>query len=323
MCFIRMGGHLKKDNGWDKFFEDNERYSDIINGIGCQGQQIVKASDLSELDIKVSGKYRDMLRKAAFGVGFAIIGIENQETIDYGLPIRILEYDIGHYRRQKNRIAKRNKYKIKNKCIDTSNLEKGEFLYKFFKSDKVYPVVTFILYAGEEPWKGPTSLHDVISFQDVPDAIQCLVENYKIHVVDIRRLKDTSIFKTDVKQVFDFLKCTEDEQAMLDLMEKDMYYKNMDIDAYEVVKNYANISKAIHVENYQTEGGVNVCKAITDLIEDSRAEGREEGIKEGVKEGQAVVILNMLNQDLSIEKICLYTGCDMEFVRAVKDGTVA
>lgn len=74
------------------FFSDNERYADIINGIGCDGVPFVRGKDLQELDTKVNfgrikrqgrrekGKktfYRDLVRKTPFGVSFAIIGIEN------------------------------------------------------------------------------------------------------------------------------------------------------------------------------------------------------------------------------------------------------
>ena len=38
---------MKKDVGWKSFFEDNHRYADVINGIGCNGKQFVKDSDLS------------------------------------------------------------------------------------------------------------------------------------------------------------------------------------------------------------------------------------------------------------------------------------
>lgn len=311
-------GTMKKDKSWNKFFEDNHRYSDVINGIGCHGEQIIKPSDLTELDSRSNGNYRDMVRKAAFGVGFAIIGIENQETVDYGIPIRIMDYDVGYYRRQKAKITRRNRRRIKKRLISSRELEAGEFLYGFRKCDKVYPVVSIVLYAGEEAWSGPVSLHDMIDFSDIPASIQQLVQNYNVHIVDIRRIKDTSVFRTDVKQVFDFLKCIEDKQALLDLVEKDAYYKSMDRDAYEIVKSYANISKVIRVEDYKVEGGVDVCRAIEDLMTDSR----KEGIKEGIKEGQTVVIINMLRQDLPVEKICLFTGCDVEFVNKVKNDIV-
>ncbi|MBR2046118.1 MAG: Rpn family recombination-promoting nuclease/putative transposase [Agathobacter sp.] len=310
---------MEKDKQWIKFLEDNVRYSDIINGFGCGGEQIISPSDLTELDTRENGKYRDTLRKIAFGVGFAIVGIENQETVDYSLPIRIMDYDSGCYRKQKSKIARRNRRKFKRSKGLLSDFESSEFLYGFLKSDKVYPVVTFVLYAGKEEWVGPKCLHDIIDFRGIPDKIIELVENYRIHIVDIRRVKDTTVFKSDVKQVFDFLKCSEDKRALLDLIQKDSYYKNMDVDAYALVKSYTNISKTLKIEDYRMEGGIDVCKAINDLIIDSREEGREEG----VLETQKIIILNMLKQNVPTETICLFTGCNKEFVNEIKSGVVA
>ncbi len=90
---------MAQDIEWKGFLADNDRYADIINGICCGGKQVVNGSDLHELDSQVSFlrgprfvrswnpkksrrkiKIRDTLRKAAFGVNFAIIGIENQEV---------------------------------------------------------------------------------------------------------------------------------------------------------------------------------------------------------------------------------------------------
>ena len=105
----------------------------------------------------------------------------------------------------------------------------------------------------------------------------------------------------------------------------------MDMEAYEVVRSYANISDIIQVEKYRGKEGIDVCRAIQELMEDSREqgilEGKEagirEGIKEGIKEGQAAVVLNMLEQNLPIDKICLFTGCSIEFVNEVKENSVA
>ena len=35
---------------WKEYFRDDARYVDIINGIGCGGQQLVKSEDLQEAD---------------------------------------------------------------------------------------------------------------------------------------------------------------------------------------------------------------------------------------------------------------------------------
>ena len=88
---------MEKDLRCNAFFSDNERYADIINGIGCDGIPFVQGKDLQELDARVSiggltgyktGKrgrsrkpfYRDLVRKTPFGINFAIVGIENQEN---------------------------------------------------------------------------------------------------------------------------------------------------------------------------------------------------------------------------------------------------
>lgn len=106
---------MDKDFNSCIFFSDNERYADIINGIGCDGVPFVRGKDLQELDIRVNfGRikrqgwrqkvkktfYRDLVRKTPFGVNFAIIGIENQEWIDYSLALRVLCYDAGEYEKQ-------------------------------------------------------------------------------------------------------------------------------------------------------------------------------------------------------------------------------
>ena len=57
------------------FFEDDRRYADLINGVICNGVQLVKERDLLEADSTERKKNRDILRKAALGVNFVILGI--------------------------------------------------------------------------------------------------------------------------------------------------------------------------------------------------------------------------------------------------------
>ena len=39
---------MGKAQEWNAFFEDNHRYADLINGIGCGGVQFVKDTDLMD-----------------------------------------------------------------------------------------------------------------------------------------------------------------------------------------------------------------------------------------------------------------------------------
>ena len=114
-----------------------------------------------------------------------------------------------------------------------------------------------------------------------------MVADYKINLVEIRKLEDTSVFKTDVRQVFDFIRCSNDKNALKKLVETDDYYKNMEEDAFDVAVQYTNAMELIEAkEYYEKEGMVDMCKALTELIEDGKQEGRAEGRVEGKQLGK-------------------------------------
>ena len=208
---------MGKDVKWSEFFEDNRRYADIINGVICKGQQLVSEGNLSELDGRSRGKFRDAVRKVAFGINFAIVGIENQDEIDYEFPVRIMEYDVARYRRQVSEIKK----SVRKKGV---KLKPEGYMYGFKKDSRLHPVTTIVLYAGEENWDGPKCLHEIIDFADIPESLKESVQDYKIKILDIRRLKDTSMFQTYVRQVFDFIRYAENMDALYELVNSNPYF---------------------------------------------------------------------------------------------------
>ena len=330
---------MAQDVTWKSYFSDDERYADIINGIGCGGKQLIVKDDLQELDTqtgflskpqfirtirtKTRGqkvKLRDMIRKAAFGINFAIIGIENQETIDYSIPLRNMAYDAGEY--EKQAVAVRREVRHNSK-----GLTPGEYLYGFKKDSKLKPVMTFILYSGLEEWDGPKTLHDMLDFTDIAEGLMERMPNYSINLVEIRKLKDTSIFKTDVRQVFDFIRCSEDKQKLKELVNGNEYYKNMEEDAFDVAAHYTNAVELIESKSYygREDGKVDMCTAIKELIADGRTEGitigRTEGITigrtKGMDEKTRIIVHNMLNRNMPIQDICAIAECSEELVKEV------
>ncbi len=330
---------MKKDIAWKVFFSDDERYADLINGAGCRGEQIVQKEDLQELDTQtgiahdlvIAGekkhskpnrrlKNRDMLRKVAFGVNFAIIGIENQEEIDYALPVRNLIYDSGAYDKQMAEIRK----KVR---TDRRGLKPGEYLYGFRKDSRLHPVITFVIYYGEEDWDGATDLYGVLDFTGIPESLRGLVSNYRVNLIDVRKLTDTSVFRTDVRQVFDFIRYSKDAQALHKLVENDRYYQEMPEEAYDVVSYYTRTRELVQVkDDYRKEGKMDMCKAITDLIQGGREEGIQIGMERGIERGmergiaqgqeqkQTIIVRNMLKRNMPVEDICALAECTEEFV---------
>ncbi|MGN0141198.1 MAG: Rpn family recombination-promoting nuclease/putative transposase [Roseburia sp.] len=265
---------MGKDSGWKRYFSDNRRYADIINGIGCEGKQLVQEADLDDADSQGrTKKTRDLIRKTAFGVNFALIGIENQDTMDYEIPLRTMHYDVAEYEKQAAEIRRTVRE-------NRNGLRSGEYLYGYRKSDKLKPVITFVLYSGKEVWDGPTSLQEMLDFTDIPERLREMTSDYKINVISIRQFEHTEVFRTDVRQVFDFIRCSEDKEKLRQLVENDVYYRHMDEDAYDVVAWYTNSTELMQVRDYQREDGkIDMCTAIREMMEDSRREGMAEGIK--------------------------------------------
>ena len=200
--------------------------------------------------------------------------------MDYSIPLRNMSYDVDAYERQAKKIRKETRKKY-------NGLSAGEYLYGFKKDDKLLPAVTFILYSGSKAWEGPKTLHEILDFTDIPEGLKEMVADYQINLVEIRELEDTSVFKTDVKQVFDFIRCSNDENALKELVEADDYYKNMEEDAFDVAVQYTNATELIEAkEYYEKDGEVDMCKALTDLIESGRQEGRQEEMANTERERQ-------------------------------------
>ena len=300
---------MKKDGSWKDYFEDPARFADAINGFGCNGEQVVKGEDIQEVDTQIrrmkipkfvnsiagrdvikSAKSRDMLRKVALGVNYLIIGMEPQEEIDYSLPLRNMIYDVAEYEKQATKIRK----KVRK---EHQGLSPGEYMYGFKADSKLLPVVTFVLYSGENEWSGPTCLHDILEFIDIPANLRNLIPNHKINIISIRDIKDTSIFKTDLRYVLEFLRNAKDKEKLKELVDNEPYYQSMDEDAYDVVVNYANVKKLVEVkdEYKDVEGRMNMCTAIREMMEDSKSEGRKEGL--------ATIVQKKLERGDSAEKI--------------------
>ena len=69
-------------------------------------------------------------------------------------------------------------------------LRGGEYLYGFRKESRLYPTVTFVLYYGEKEWDGAKDIHGLLDLTGLPAGLREKVSNYKIHIIEVRKLKD-------------------------------------------------------------------------------------------------------------------------------------
>jgi len=278
-----------------RYLSDEARFADLINGVIGEGEELLTASDLTDLDSQVgyrdfsqqqdhyvtgdkrpSFTYRDLLKKAAFGINFVVIGIEHQEHTNYLMPLRCMGYDVREYERQASveKAKMRHWKKIKSK----ETLTREEFLSGVSKDVKLHPCITIVLYFGDW-WDAAESIHELLDFTDIPDKLRSLVNNYHMYLVNVRQMEHADRFHTDLKHVLQCIRFSEDKEKFHQYVMSEPTMSELSEDAYDVIARYTKYLKReeIPMERSEKRGKVNMCKALEDLKEDGRAEGKIEG----------------------------------------------
>ena len=222
--------------------------------------------EIEEVKESVKGA-RDVIKiaKRYHGVEYAILAVENQEGIHYGMPVRVMGYDYYTYNKQYQ--DRRTYYRQNN-----IKLEENEFISGIRKTDRFLPVVTLVLYYGEEDWDGPTSLHDML---DIPEEIRAYVGDYPVNIIQVKesKLKFHNQSNVDLFKVLSILydRSKTKEQRNEELRQ---YEANRAID--EKVIDVIAATTNIKIE-YNKVGERNVCTLWDEVREEGREEGRVQG----------------------------------------------
>lgn len=305
-----------------RYFEDEERYADILNVFIFRGRQKICASDVLTQDSKVNGivrrfqkrfliqKYRDFIRRIVMGMQFVLIGLEHQDKIHYAMPVRIMLEDAALYDEQLRKIQRLHRRR--------KDLKDAEFLGQFAKSDRLSPVFTIVLYYGEEPWDGATDLYDLIGYETIPEELKGMLNNYRIHVLEVRRFSDTQAFQTDLRYVFEFIQRSDDKRAMFRYTEEHHeIFEALEEDTYDVIAALTGAEELVQVKDGCLEGGkVNMCRALTELIQDGRLQGLRDGLQRGSLEKSKTVAHNMFLRDMSAEDAAALCSEDLELIQS-------
>ena len=288
----------KRDIALARYFEDEDRYADLINGFVFRGEPVISGENILDKNTRITGilgnlkkrfavqKYRDAVKRVVLGVNFVVIALEHQDQIHYSMPVRVMLEDAAGYDEQMRRIQKKNQ-KVK-------GLDKGEFLGSFRKEDRLNAVFTIVLYYGEKTWDGAKDLYSLINFDEVPEMLKDLFNNYRLHVLEVRRFKDIDQFNTDLREVFGFIGFSADKTAVRNYVAENRdSFEQLSEDAYDVIAVMAH------------------CEAIRGMIEDGRLEGR----REGELKAKQIVARNMYLRGMSEEDTAGLCEEDIELVR--------
>lgn len=182
---------LKPDVILKNYWSNKDQFADIFNAVLFEGRQVIRAEELEDIDTEEStvlehreyaqsiSATRDCIkiskRSLTYGVELVMLGLENQEHVHYAMPMRLWGYDYGTYKKQYDSNAQ--KYKT------SAGLSEDEYLSKMKKTDKFIPVITIVVYYGDNPWDGATTLHEMLN---IPEPMRPFVNDYKMLLVEAR-----------------------------------------------------------------------------------------------------------------------------------------
>ena len=237
-----------------------------------------EAKETTEMTEDPVQKYRDILKTAVImqeaETYYLLLGIENQTDIHYAMPVRNMIYDALQYGRQVTDTAARhrkNRKSAKQQEKDHGDdYTKAEYLSGFYKDDVLKPVITLVIHFGTDPWDAPLSLHEMMNIQY--ENLLRFVQDYRIHLIDPARLteEDLEKFSSSLREVMEYIKYSKDKKKLLEIL-KDNPRMMLDRKAAVVIKTITNTP----IEIPEEMEVIDVCKAVEDMLKESREQGIE------------------------------------------------
>ena len=227
-----------------------------VNVLLFGGKQLVQEEELEDAQTvsgyKIDGKLHEQERDVAKywkdgSVRIAMMGFENQTAIDTMMPLRVIAYDGEGYKTQL-----------------VSNIKKK------------YPVVTMVLYFGEKPWNGPTSLKECL---DIHPELEPYVSDYKINVFDIGRLSPDTVakFTSDFKLVADyFVQMNQNGEYKPSQETIDHVHETIQLMRILTGTQWPEVN----MEGARKGAGVTMYDTVIKMMDKGRAEGEARGIIE-------------------------------------------
>ena len=310
------------------YFSNNDNFADIFNYYLFDGKKIINVDDLSDIDKELiiddkslTKRERDILKTATIKYDnlnnktYIVLGIENQTNIDYKMIIRIMGYDYFNYYNQIQNIENGNK---------DGKIKVGR---SFNKNNKLNPVITLVIYYGTRKWDSSKDLYSILKIEN--EELKRFIPNYFINIIEPYNMTDEDFNKLNYNNqaVFELIKYSNDKDKMYELISTKYHYIN------SIPARLINEVTKAELKIEESEGEIDMCKAIDDMRKESKAEGIAEGearglaagIAEGEERGMAAGEAKALNQNIktmykngmNVNDIVKYLGLDLVFVKKV------
>ena len=231
------------------YFDDNERFADLCNGVLFGGRPVIDPEKLEDASERYTqrgkdgkgrniyrSRYRDVKKRLKDGGMLRILAVEAQELVDYSMPLRCMNYDVQEYLKQLRRLQEGND---RRDVYHTA----AERFWRLLKSDRLAPVYTICLYHGEEEWDGPVSLKEMMDFGNGPELFRSHFQDYSFVLVRADQPMDYGKFRTSLREVLEILSCRKDKNGLMELMNRRKEYRSLDRETMEVIAVMTNNRK--------------------------------------------------------------------------------
>ena len=270
-------------------------FADAFNYLLYGGKQVIKPDELQELDateltvpygnnarVPVQ-KYRDLLKlwNAMMDENaiYVILGAELQDKVHYGIPVKDGLYDMLGYSKQIAEIKRSYRKDSTNEgeiTVDNGvlkiKLTSEEFLSGLRKDDKLIPIITAVVYFGDEPWDGPRSLYDMLNIPD--EAMKRFIPNYWINLISPADMDEDDFekFHTELGYAMKLLKHQSEDAD--ELIIREGHRKVSSETAY-----FLNAAMKLKLELEVESGGVDMCKAMEKRDQKNEVTGAIKGMQ--------------------------------------------
>lgn len=306
-----------KDKTTRRLEEYNDVFADIINVLVFDGERIVKEDELVDIDTKseiaadekgLRGQERDVAKFwTAQNIRFALFGLENQAAPDFQMPLRLYSYNGASYKAQIIPDKPRGKVAIEKGSDKPDTCDSALADNSPKQRHPFYPVLTFVLYFGLEPWDTAKSLYEAVN---IPERFRPFIPDIPINLVEIAWLPDEVIekFESDFRLVAWFFKQLrvhgepylkmQDPKLMrrinhvLELMRMmSAYTGNPNYEAIGIKQSHhKEITMLAVIQDFENhvkaEGRKEERKDITDIFSKLLGQGRQDDVMRAIRDPQ-------------------------------------
>ena len=274
----------------EKLFEDyNDVFTDIVNVLLFNGQQIVHENELEntkdrsrlkDADGKTNEQERDVAKWwGKSKIRLALFGIENQTRPDPDMCFRLYGYDGAAYRSE-------------------------------YQEKEKYPVITLVLYLNsKERWKGCKTLGESL---DIPEVLKPYFNDYKMNLFEIAWLSDEQVqmFKSDFQILADYFVQMRKNKDYVP-SKKTIVHVDSLIKLMAAITGDNRFEEGLETldDNFERRE-INMCEYLDKIISQGEARGEAKGIAKGIAKGEILgenkkgieVFINCINSKMSRKK---------------------